>query len=207
MLKFLNAKKRYNDQVIVDVPDLEIKPGLYWLKGANGSGKSTLLKMAGGLIPFEGEIKVEGTNLKKQPTEYRRLVSYAEAEPLYPDFISGLDLITFYNSVRKADTKITDNLIEQLGIGSYYKKPIGTYSSGMAKKLSLVLAFIGHNKFIFLDEPIVTLDQRSVQVLYELMEAFYHQGTSFIFTSHQEMEQNLWPVQELLINEGTLCFL
>ncbi len=84
--------------------------------------------MAGGLIPFDGEIQIGMINLKKRPAEYRRLVSYAEAEPLFPGYISGLDLVHFYNSVRKADKKLSNQLIEQIGIGSFYKNPIGTYS-------------------------------------------------------------------------------
>ena len=75
--------------------------------------------MAGGLVPFDGEIQLGGINLKKQPTEYRRRVSYAEAEPLFPDYISGLDLIHFYNSVRKADKKLSNRLIEQIGISTF----------------------------------------------------------------------------------------
>jgi len=206
MLKFLNVQKKYGHHLIVDIPTLEIKPGLYWLRGANGSGKSTVLKMAGGLIPFDGEIQIGMINLKKQSTEYRRLVSYAEPEPLFPDYISGLDLVHFYNSVRKADKKISNQLIEQIGIGSFYKNPIGTYSSGMVKKLSLVLAFIGNSDFIFLDEPLVTLDLASVKILYNLIQDFYKEGVSFILTSHQAIEHNHFNAVELLMKDKTVWF-
>lgn len=206
MLRFHNLKKTYGDQVIVDIPSLEIKTGLYWLRGTNGSGKSTFLKIIGGLIPFNGEIDMDGINLKKQPTDFRRLVSYAEAEPLFPDYISGLDLIHFYNSVRKADKKASEALIEQLGIGSYYQKNIGTYSSGMFKKLSLALAFIGNNKFILLDEPLVTLDQASVEVLYSLIQQFRSQGTSFIITSHQAVEHYHFNAIPLLMKDKAVWF-
>ncbi len=204
MLKFLNVQKKYGHHLIVDIPSLEIKPGLYWLRGTNGSGKSTVLKMAGGLIPFDGEIQLGSIDLKKQPTEYRRLVSYAEAEPLFPDYISGLDLIHFYNSVRKADKKLSDHLIEQIGIRPFYKNPIGTYSSGMVKKLSLVLAFIGKSDFIFLDEPLVTLDQASVEVLCNLIRDFRSEGVSFILTSHQSVDHNHFNAVELLMQDKTV---
>ena len=206
MLSFRKVQKKYNDQLILDIPQLEIKAGLYWLRGINGSGKSTFLKMAGGLIPFDGDIEIDEVNLKKKPTAYRRQVSYAEAEPLYPEFLSGLDLVHFYQSVRKADAKSTHQLIEQLGIATYYKKPIGTYSSGMVKKLSLVLAFIGENKFIFLDEPLVTLDQDSVPVLLKLIESYHQKGTNFIFTSHQSVTRVEWEATSLFLKEKTICF-
>jgi ABC-2 type transport system ATP-binding protein len=206
MLKFLNVKKEYGSHLVVDIPSLEIKPGLYWLRGINGSGKSTVLKMAGGLIPFNGEIQIGAINLKKQPTEYRRLVSYADAEPMFPDYISGLDLIHFFNSVRKADKKSSNQLIEQIGIGTFYKNPIGSYSSGMVKKLSLVLAFIGKSDFIFLDEPLVTLDQASVEILCSMIQDFHNEGVSFILTSHQLVEQNYFNAVELLMKDKTVWF-
>jgi ABC-2 type transport system ATP-binding protein len=206
MLKFLNVKKEYGSHLVVDILSLEIKPGLYWLRGTNGSGKSTVLKMAGGLVPFNGEIQLGAINLKKQPTEYRRLVSYAEAEPLFPDYISGLDLVHFYNSIRKADKKLSNRLIEQIGIGTFYKNPIGSYSSGMVKKLSLVLAFIGKSDFIFLDEPLVTLDQTSVEMLCHLIQDFHKEGVSFILTSHQLVEQNYFNAIELLMKDKMVWF-
>jgi ABC-2 type transport system ATP-binding protein len=206
MLKFVNAKKVYGSHSIIDIPSLELAPTIYWLRGANGSGKSTLLKMAGGLIPFAGDIEIDGINLKGKPTEYRRLVSYVEAEPLYPDYVSGLDLVHFFTYTRHADKKITDQLIDSIGIGSFYKNPIGTYSSGMVKKLSMVLAFIGHSRFIFLDEPLVTLDQAAVETLYQLIHSYHQQGTGFIITSHQSVEHNHFNAVELYMKEKSVWF-
>ena len=207
MLHLSSVQKKYSQRIILDIPDLTIGEGVHWLKGSNGSGKSTFLKMISGIIPFEGTIALANINLKKNGIEYRRLVSYAEAEPLYPEFLTGEDLIRFYNSVRKSDPKYADALIEKFGISSYYKNPVGTYSSGMAKKLSLVLAFIGKTNFILLDEPFVTLDVATVQVLIENIKEFHQQGCHFIFTSHQSPEMNVLPLSsELIAQNGTVCF-
>ncbi|HEV8512025.1 MAG TPA: ABC transporter ATP-binding protein [Cyclobacteriaceae bacterium] len=207
MLHLSGVQKKYSQRVILDIPDLKIDGGIHWLKGSNGSGKSTFLKMISGIIPFEGTIELDNTNLKKNGVAYRRLVSYAEAEPLYPDFLTGEDLIRFYNSVRKSDPKYSNALIEKFGISGYYKNPIGTYSSGMAKKLSLVLAFIGKTKFILLDEPFVTLDVATVQVLIDTIKEFYQQERNFIFTSHQSPEMNALPLSsEMIAQNDTVCF-
>lgn len=207
MLYLQGVKKKYSQRIILNIPDLEIGGGIHWLKGSNGSGKSTFLKMISGIIPFEGTIELANTNLKKNGVAYRRLVSYAEAEPLYPDFLTGEDLIRFYNSVRKADPKDAHGLIEKFGISGYYKNPIGTYSSGMVKKLSLVLAFIGKPKFIFLDEPFVTLDVATVQVLIDSIKEFHQQGCHFIFTSHQSAETDaLSLTSKMIAQNNTICF-
>lgn len=95
MLKLIDAKKSYNSQLILQVPILNLENGIYWVKGANGSGKSTFLKMVAALLPFEGDIVCNGISLKSDPLVYRQDVSWAQAEPLYPAFMSGMDLIFF----------------------------------------------------------------------------------------------------------------
>ncbi|MFM7487454.1 MAG: ATP-binding cassette domain-containing protein, partial [Cytophagales bacterium] len=77
MLSIKNLKKQYGTHLILDVTQLTFTDSLYWVKGANGSGKSTLLKIIGGLIPFEGEVSIDGVDLRQQTTAYRTLVNYA----------------------------------------------------------------------------------------------------------------------------------
>jgi ABC-2 type transport system ATP-binding protein len=208
MFQLNQVLKKYDQHTILQIPTLAIGPGLHWLKGTNGSGKSTFMKMISGMIPFEGEITLNGIDLKKNPVLYKRQLSYAEAEPLYPEFLTGADLIAFYNTLRKADEKESHELIARFGITEYYKNPVGTYSSGMAKKLSLVLAFIGKTTFILLDEPFVTLDAATVQTLLATIKEFQQQGCQFIFTSHQSPETAALPITSNLVAENhTICYL
>jgi ABC-2 type transport system ATP-binding protein len=194
-------KKEYNSHLILQIDHLQFVNGLFWIKGNNGSGKSTLLKIISGMIPFEGEVNIDGIDLRKQSTDYRRLVNYAEAEPLYPPFLTGQDLISFFTSTRKARKEEVDALIQKFNIDSFIKNPIGTYSSGMVKKLSLVLAFIGQPKYILLDEPLVTIDKESVPILYDLVKLYFNKGVNFIFTSHQAFELEGIAVKELEVKD------
>ncbi len=201
MLSIDNLRKEYGDRLILDIPHLEFENGLFWVKGANGSGKSTLLKIISGMIPFDGEVNIDGVDLRKLPTDYRRLVNYVEAEPLYPPFLTGVDLISFFISTRIANKEEVDALVQKFSINSFIKNPIGTYSSGMVKKLSLVLAFIGHPKYILLDEPLVTIDKESVPILYDLVKLYFNKGVNFVFTSHQAFELEGIAVKELEVKD------
>lgn len=185
MIRFLQYSKAYNDKPIISA-DLQLAHGLYWLKGENGSGKTTLLKSIAGLIPFSGKIEVAGSEINTDRIGYRHKVNYAEAEPLYPSFLTGAELLDFFVATKKADPAQAARLVEVLGAGSYINNKIGTYSSGMAKKLSLVLGFIGSPSLVLLDEPLITLDQQSVNNLLQLIEQTHAQGVSFLITSHQE---------------------
>ncbi len=206
MLVIKDLKKEYGAQLILHIPNLIFESGLFWIKGANGSGKSTLLKIIAGMIPFEGEVEIDNVNLRHQPTEYRRLINYVEAEPLYPPFLTGQDLISFFCTTQKAKKEEVDVLIQKFNIGSFIKNPIGTYSSGMVKKLSLVLAFIGQPKYILLDEPLVTIDKETVPILYGLIETHLSKGVNFLFTSHQAFDIVHHQVQELLVIDHQICY-
>lgn len=208
MFEINQVLKKYEQHTVLQIPSLTIGEGIHWLKGTNGTGKSTFMKMISGMIPFEGEIQLDGIDLKQNPVLYKRQISYAEAEPLYPEFLTGEDLIAFYHTVRKSDQKESEDLIARFGIAGYFKNPTGTYSSGMAKKLSLVLAFIGKTKFILLDEPFVTLDVATVQTLINTIKEFQQQGRHFIFTSHQSPETAALPITTSMIAENnTICYL
>jgi ABC-2 type transport system ATP-binding protein len=205
MLQFDQVSKTYHHQPVLEISHLQMERNIYWLQGKNGSGKTTFLSMIGGLIPFKGHISVDGINLHEQPLHYRRLVHFAEAEPLYPDFLTGFDLINFYQEVRKAAVVQTDMLINFFKMHSFLKQPIGTYSSGMVKKLSLLLAFIGKPSLVLLDEPLATLDEASVHTLPELISAYHKEfRTCFIFSSHQSFTNYPLVIHKILISDNTL---
>jgi ABC-2 type transport system ATP-binding protein len=208
MLQLENVRKTYNHRQILEISNFHLDRNIYWLQGINGSGKTTLLRIVAGLIPFKGDIMLDGTSLHKNPLLYRRLVNFAEAEPLYPNFITGIEMIEFYKNIRKAASVQTDHLINLFKMHHFISMAIGTYSSGMLKKLSLLLAFIGKPSIILLDEPLATLDEESVTILPELMNAYHKEfKTCFIFSSHQRFTSYSLAVTRILIADQTLQFI
>src|SRR5688572_2116511 len=110
MLELKNIKKSYSSQLVIEKDSLQLDKGIYWVKGANGSGKTTFLKMIAGLLPFDGDIIVDNISQKNNPVDYRKKISWAEAEPLYPSFLTGNDLIKLYRIIYKADQKEIDEI-------------------------------------------------------------------------------------------------
>ncbi len=207
MLQILNYKKYYNDDLALSIPSLEIPTGIHWIKGKNGSGKTTFFKTLAGLIPFEGSICIKGNvDLKKNALQYRLLVNFAEAEPLYPDFLTAKDLIHFVAHAKKAPAQQKEKLISTLAIDGFLNHPCGTYSSGMLKKLSLVLAFLGKPSLIILDEPLTTIDDQTVEKVYELINFYRKQlHTTFLLSSHQSFDCSALPFDSsFLVEQQTI---
>lgn len=207
MLHFQKFEKHYGNFPALKIDELTINPGIYWIKGVNGSGKSTLLKSIAGILSFKGDILLNNTiSIKKQPVAYRKLVNFAEAEPLFPEFLTGKEMISLFADSKGAPAGQEQQLIESMGMQAYVDRPVGTYSSGMLKKLSLLLAFLGQPEIIMLDEPLITIDTASLKILYSWMaERHARQGTSFLLTSHQALDADELPMaKELLVENQTL---
>lgn len=192
MLELTNLEKHFGHFPVINIQELRLAPGIHWLKGANGSGKSTLLRMMAGLLPFQGDIRLdEKFSVKAQPREYRLRVNHAEAEPAYPSFLTGEELTTFQQTCKGGGDEAIKEVRGILEIGEYLANPCGSYSSGMLKKLSLLLAFIGKPSWILLDEPLTTLDQSSQRSLCELiMSRRVNEGISFVITSHHDIDHD-----------------
>ncbi len=194
----------------MQVDDLNIGTGIYWIRGVNGSGKSTLLKSIAGILAFEGDILLDNNiSIKKQPVAYRKLVNFAEAEPLFPEFLTGKELIALFAQAKDAPAGQEQHYLESMQMQSYVGQPVGTYSSGMLKKLSLVLAFMGNPKLILLDEPLITIDTASLKVLNSwIAERYNTHATTFLLSSHQSLEHDELPTaHELLVENQTLKFI
>jgi ABC-2 type transport system ATP-binding protein len=170
MLSVRNYSKGYDHDTIISIPELNIDAGLYWIKGANGSGKSTFLKSLAGLIPFKGNVILNSVDLNDQPIIYRTAVTFSEAEPIYPDFVTPNDLLEFIGHARKSNKEELDHYLKSFSIGNYCNKPFRYLSSGMAKKVSLATAFLGTPKLMLLDEPFITLDPDAVNILNQLIK-------------------------------------
>jgi ABC-2 type transport system ATP-binding protein len=190
MLEILQFEKRYQNRVILKLEHVSFEPGITWIQGENGSGKSTLFKSIAGLIPAQGTVRfLDGTTLHHHPVQFRSRVNYSEAEPLYPSYLSAYDLIRFVGEARNATTEQYNRYIDALGIRSFMRDPCASYSSGMLKKVSLVMAFLGNPSVIILDEPLITLDIASQHVLVELIEKqLSSRPTLFLVSSHQQFE-------------------
>jgi ABC-2 type transport system ATP-binding protein len=205
MICITGFQKKYpgSSVPVLSINQFSLSNGIYWLKGENGCGKTSLIKSIAGLIPFTGIIAVHQIQLATNRIGFTKIVNYAEAEPQYPPFLSGKELIGFYHSAKGGN--LPNDLIKALGVDKFMQNKTAVYSSGMLKKLSLVLAFIGKPTLILLDEPLIALDVAAVETLQQTITAYSKAGVSFIITSHQPMDYRLIKINSTLsIKDNTL---
>lgn len=206
MLEFKNFRKEYEGKPVIGIPSLFVPAGLHWIRGKNGSGKSSLFRCIAGTSPFKGSIKLNGAfDPVKHPVEYRRRVNFSEAEPQFPSFLSGKELLHFVAKAKNTDPNRLEKVISQLHLPVYFENPCGTYSSGMNKKISLAMAFTGNPELIILDEPFITLDSESCKNLAQMMEEALAKGAGILLSSHPDFSEELLNISHTYeISEGNL---
>jgi ABC-2 type transport system ATP-binding protein len=184
-----DLKQQYGPAQVLNIPSWRVGYGIYWIQGENGAGKSTLFRTLAGMLPYTGHIMLQQKyNLKTQPVDYKLRLNLGEAEPLYPSFLTPADLISFVAETKKSPDGQQEMLINSLGI-NYLKNSFGSCSSGMVKKVSLAIAFLGEPSVIILDEPLITIDKEARQALFRLIESYHAQGVTFLISSHQLFEE------------------
>jgi ABC-2 type transport system ATP-binding protein len=205
MVRFDHFAKQYGTTTILQIDTLTLSTGIYWVKGANGAGKSTLLRAMAGVVHFHGDIAWNNLRLKKDTVPYRRVVNFAEAEPLFPEFLTGMEMIDLFRTAKGGALRQEEYYIESMQMQTYIHQPIGTYSSGMLKKLSLVLAFLGTPQLILLDEPVITLDVQALDILTHWIDELHtRQGITFLLSSHQPLAVEGLSSQYLLVEHHTV---
>ena len=169
--------------------------GIHILMGENGSGKTTLLKVLSGMSPYKGSVVLGADQEVRKHLRYvRTYVSYCEAEPVFPGFLQGQYLVDLYVKQKGGNPTQISELKGALRIDNYLTQKISSYSSGMKKKLALLLAFVGKPTLILLDEPFNTLDPPSQDALSQLIQSYAEKDTSFLMAMHHPPPERRLPI-------------
>ena len=190
MLKFEHLTKKYGDKVVVDDLNLEIKEGeIYAFIGHNGAGKTTSIKCAVGILDFdEGEIFIDGKNIKSNPIECKKLLAYIPDNPDIYEFMTAIQYLNFIADVFEVPQEVRMERInkyaEMFEIKDNLAQPISSFSHGMKQKLVITGALLHEPKLMIMDEPFVGLDPIATHKLKELMKEMCQNGTAIFFSTH-----------------------
>ncbi|HHT82312.1 MAG TPA: ABC transporter ATP-binding protein [Acholeplasmataceae bacterium] len=192
MLKIKNLTKRYYGSNVDAVKNvsLELHKGeIFGLLGLNGSGKTTTFKAITGIHPFdEGEIIINGYNLKDNPIEAKMELAYIPDNHATFEELTGIEYINFMADMYKVSVRDrierVAKLEKLLAMSEHLNKQIKTYSHGMKQKIAIMGGIIHYPNIWILDEPLVGLDPISMEEIKSFILDYAKGGKTVIFSSH-----------------------
>src|ERR1700759_580311 len=98
ILKVKDLTKRYDDKVVVDGINFEVKKGeIFGILGPNGAGKTTTLEMIETMREIDGgSIVVDGLDVASQPNEVKAIIGVQPQSPAFQDKTKLTELIELF---------------------------------------------------------------------------------------------------------------
>jgi ABC-2 type transport system ATP-binding protein len=164
------------------------------LLGPNGAGKSTTVRMLCTLLgPTSGSATVAGYDIVDEPNAVRLRIGAALQEAALDPKQSGDELLRLQGRLygltsSEVDRRVRD-LTAMIDLGDAIRRPIGTYSGGMRRRLDLAAALVHNPDVLFLDEPTTGLDPVSRARVWDEVRALNEQLGMTILLTTQYLEE------------------
>jgi ABC-type multidrug transport system ATPase subunit len=173
---------------VLDLPALQIPPGVSWVGGGEGRGKSSLLRcLAGDLVLPGSHLQIGSTALAAAPADYRAQVAWIDPRTTAHDQVRGQDFL-----VRTAarypgwDAALLADLSEALDLTPHLEKPLYMLSTGSKRKVWLAAVLASGATLTLLDEPFAALDKRSISCVLDLLnEAATHTTRAWVVADYE----------------------
>ena len=211
MLEIRNLTKIYkNGKKAVDKLTLSVADGdIYGFIGHNGAGKSTTIKSVVGVLDFdEGEIRIDGHDVKREPLLCKQATAYIPDNPDLYEHLTGIQYLNFIADIfgvmpAEKEKRIRD-YADRFEITGALGDSIGSYSHGMRQKVAIISALVHEPRLLVLDEPFVGLDPKASLTLKEAMRELCSRGSAIFFSTHVlEVAQKLCN-KVAIIRDGRL---
>jgi len=187
--------RRFGDFVAVDGVTLQIPKGhLYGFLGLNGAGKTTTIRMLTTLLPpSAGTAKLWGHDVVRDALAVRGLVGLVSDETSESQSAwTAREYLSYFARIRHiADAPgQVERLLDDVGFDSRFRgKLIGTYSTGMKRRVEIARALMGRPKVLFLDEPTRGLDLPAKREMWNLLRRLAKEDNVTTFLSSHDAQE------------------
>ncbi len=210
IIEFKHIVKNFDDQIVLKGVDLDIYENEFvTLLGPSGCGKTTLLRILGGFLePTEGQVILNGEDIKDLPPYKRELNTVFQKYALFPH-MNVYDNIAFGLKIKKMSKDIIDQkvmrMLKLIGLEGFEKKDITLMSGGQQQRVAIARALVNEPAVLLLDEPLSALDARlRKEMQYELKRIQQEVGITFIFVTHDQEEALTMSDKIVIMKEGEI---
>ena len=173
--------------------DFTLRKGeIHALMGENGAGKSTLIKVLTGVYQMDGgEITVDGEKIvirSPQDAQNNGISTVYQEITLCPNLTVAENMYIGREEDmlvrRRYYEKKANKILTELGIPARSTQQLGSCSLAVQQMVAIARAVDMKCKVLILDEPTSSLDDKEVNMLFDLMRDLKNQGVGIIFVTH-----------------------
>jgi ABC-2 type transport system ATP-binding protein len=205
--------RRFGDFVAVSGVTIKIPRGhLYGFLGLNGAGKTTTIRVLTTLLPpSAGTAKLWGHDVAKDPLAVRGLVGLVSDETSESQSTwTAREYLSYFARIRRVPNPAdhVERLLDDVGLDRGFRgKLIGTYSTGMKRRVEIARALMGGPKVLFLDEPTRGLDLPAKREMWNLLRRLAaDEGVTTFLSSHDAQEIRSLCSDISVIAKGRLVY-
>lgn len=180
------------------------------LAGPNAAGKSTLLRAVAQLLPYRGQVTLNGQDLHRLPGPKRAaLLGFMPQSSL-----TGSSLIVLESVIaalraggeqgRSAAETVAMATLDRLGIAALALDPVDSLSGGQRQMVGLAQAIVRDSRVLLLDEPTSALDLAYQARLLAEVRRLAAEGRTVIAVLHDLALAAQWSDRMVMLRQGRL---
>jgi ABC-2 type transport system ATP-binding protein len=201
--------KAFGPRQVLEEVSFSVEAGeVFGLLGPNGAGKTTTMRLFLGLLrPSAGEALVFGAPLADRP-DLRRRVGVLLEQSGMADRLTARENLAFYGALHEVGRETIDDRLGGAGLLERADDRVGTFSTGMKRRLGLVRATLHDPEVLFLDEPSSGLDPAAQAEIRDLITSLARQsGAAVLINSHHLDEVERIGDRVAILDKGRLAAL
>jgi galactofuranose transport system ATP-binding protein len=171
------------------------KSEVHALVGQNGAGKSTLIKILtgayrrdGGSVKFNGQevdfTSPQGAQNAGISTIYQE-VNLVPLRTVTENIFLGREKKRFGLLEWRTMNREASDLLKRFDVQIDVTQPLGTFNIAIQQMVAIARAVSVNAKLVVMDEPTSSLDEREVEVLFNVIRQLKREGVSVIFITHR----------------------
>ncbi len=187
-------KKYVVDKPVLRGFNLNVAAGeIVCLLGSSGCGKTTLLRLLAGLEVVDGgELRLDGTDIRKQAPHRRRIGFMFQDHVLFPHMNVGTNIaygLHMQGWSRDVISARVEELLKMVRLPGYAKRGIHELSGGEGQRVALARGLAPNPRLMLLDEPLASLDRKlREELVQEVKELLQEMSMTALYVTHDHEE-------------------